>query len=329
MATLKRVGIFGTGAGLPARVVTNADLAKTVQTSDEWIASRTGIRERRLISPGECTSDLAAEAARRALADAGMSPLDIELIVVGTCTPDHFLPNTACHVQRKIGAANAAAMDVNAACTGFVYSLSTATALVANGTVKNALVIGAESLSTIVDWTDRNSCVIFGDGAGAVVLRETEGRGEVLSTFIGADGTNEDVMIVPGGGARCPATRESVDERKHFIRMRGREVYELAVRKMTEMAEKAAASAGLRARELDWIIPHQVNLRILESAAKRLEVPMEKLLINIDKFGNTSAASVPIALDEARRAGHFKSGQMICLVAFGAGLTWSSALLRW
>lgn len=329
MPTQKRVGIFGTGACLPAKVLTNVDLSKIVETSDEWIQSRTGIRERRVISKGECTSDLAAEAGRRALAAAGLDPMDLDLILVGTCTPDHFLPNTACHVQRKIGAWNAGAIDLNAACTGFVYALAAGTGMVANGTCRNALVIGAESLSTILDYTDRNSCVIFGDGAGAAVLRETNGPHEILGSFLGADGKTEEIMLVPAGGARLPATAQTVAERKHFIRMRGRDIYEFAVRKMVEMTEKAAASVGLKPRDLAYIVPHQVNLRILESAAKRLEVPMEKLYVNIDKYGNTSAASVPIALDEALHLGKFKSGDLVCLVAFGAGLTWASSLLRW
>ncbi|MBI3270083.1 MAG: ketoacyl-ACP synthase III [Planctomycetes bacterium] len=329
MAALKRVGIFGTGTCLPSKVLTNQELATKVETSDEWIQSRTGIRERRVLSPGQYTSDLAAEAGRRALEMAGLAAEELDMIVVGTCTPDNLLPNTACHVQHKLGAANSAAVDVNAACTGFLYSLAAGTGMVANGTCRNALVIGAESLSTIVDYTDRNSCVIFGDGAGAAVLRETDGPREVLASFLGAKGDVDGCMLVPAGGARMPATHATVDGRKHFIQMKGREVYEFAVRKMVAMTERAAAHAGVQVKDLACIVPHQVNLRILESAAKRLELPMDKLYVNIDRYGNTSAASVPIALDEAHRQGRFKSGDLICLVAFGAGLTWASSLLRW
>lgn len=323
------VGIIGMGSYVPDKIVTNKDLEKIVETSDEWIASRTGIRERRIAEPDMATSDMATKAAERALADAGVSPEEIDLIIVGTATPDMFFPSVACLVQANLKAINAAAFDLTAGCSGFVYSLVTASQFIKSGLYKKVLVIGAETLSKILDWTDRNTCVLFGDGAGAAVLAATESGCGILGVDLGADGAGGDLLKLPAGGSRNPATAETINQRMHFVHMNGNEVFKFAVKIMGETALKALHQAGLKHEDIDCLIPHQANIRIIQSAAKRLQLPMEKVFVNVDKYGNTSAASIPIALEEALHSGKIKKGDIVVLVGFGAGLTWASCVIKW
>jgi 3-oxoacyl-[acyl-carrier-protein] synthase-3 len=322
--------ILGTGSYAPARVMTNAELAKIVDTSDEWIRTRSGIRERRIAAEGEATSDMGVQAARRAMEDAGVTPADIDLLIVATITPDLPMPATACIMQQKLGVpTTAACFDLNAACTGFLYALDTACAMLGSGRYRKALVVGVEKLSTIVDWKDRTTCVLFGDGAGAVVIGTAEpGRG-LMGTKLGALGENVDLLCIPSGGSTAPATPASIAAGSHFIKMKGKEVFKLAVRVMDEAARDILEQHHLRADQISLVIPHQANLRIIEAISQYLELPMERFFVNVDRYGNTSAASIPIALDEARRTGRIKSGDITLLVAFGAGLTYGSALIRW
>jgi len=323
--------ILGTGAYAPARVMTNGDLTHSVDTSDEWVRSRTGIRERHIAAPGEETSDMGVQAARRALEDAGLQPADIDLLVVATVTPDLIMPAAACIIQHKLGVpTNAACFDLNAACSGFIYALDTACAMLSSGRYKRALVIGVEKLSAIVDWKDRTTCVLFGDGAGAAVvgLSEKPGIG-LLGTRLGAFGECVDLLCIPGGGSSAPATPESIARGDHCLKMKGKEVFKLAVRVMDEAARDILEQHHVRADQIALVIPHQANLRIIEAISQYLELPMERFFVNVDRYGNTSAASIPIALDEARRAGRIKPGDLTLLVAFGAGLTYGSALIRW
>ena len=324
-----RAKIIGTGRALPEKVLTNADLEKMVETTDEWIRARTGIRERRITGPGEATSDLAVAAARLALADAGVGPEDLDMILVCTCTPDMAFPSVGCLVQSALGAKKAVAMDLSAACSGFIYGLATARSFIVSGAAKKILLIGVDTLSKITDWSDRSTCVLFGDGAGAAVLSAEEGESGVLSVYLGCDGGHADVLKVPGGGSRMPLTQEVLDSKSHTIRMDGPEVYKLAVTKMVEAAGKALEMAGLRPRDLKLIIPHQANLRIIDSVAKRLDLPAEKVFVNVHKYGNMSAATTIVALDEAQRESRIRRGDLVELVAFGAGLTWGAAVLRW
>ena len=324
--------IIGTGSYMPEKVLTNDDLSKIVDTSDDWITSRTGIRERRIAADGQATSDLATEAARRALAAAGLQPGDVQLIVVATVTPDMFFPSTACIVQRKLGAANAVCFDISAACSGFLYALQVARHFLNAGSHQTALVIGAEKLSSLVNWQDRNTCVLFGDGAGAVVLRraeEADAPGRVLSTVMGSDGNLVDLLKVPGGGSACPITPENAASRPNTIHMEGRETFKHAVTRMCQASEQALAMAGLKKEDITLVIPHQANARIITAIADRLGLPPEKTFINLDKYGNTSAATIPVALDEANRQGRLKRGNIVLLVAFGGGFTWASSVLRW
>lgn len=321
--------ILGTGHYVPATIVTNADLEKRVETSDEWIVSRTGIKARRIAAENEHVSDMATEAGKRALASANLTPADLDAIIVATLTPDYTWPASACLVQRKLGAPRAAAFDISAACSGFVYALSVASGMIASGAARKVLVIGAEKLSSAVDWNDRNTCVLFGDGAGAAVVGEDNGRGRILGLHLGADGSAVELLYQPGGGTVCPASAKSVAERQHFLKMNGKDVFKFAVKVMGEAAETAISKAGLKNSDIALFIPHQANLRIIEAAAKRLEMPMERVFVNIDKYGNTSAASVGIALDEAQAEGKLKRGEKTVLVAFGAGLTWASAVIEW
>jgi 3-oxoacyl-[acyl-carrier-protein] synthase-3 len=323
--------ILGTGSFAPARVLTNAELSQRMDTSDEWIVTRTGIRERRIAGPDESTSDMAVKAAAAALADAGLSPADIDLLVVATITPDLTMPATACMVQAKLGLpTTAACFDLNAACSGFLYALDTACAMIGSGRYRHALVIGVEKLSTIVDWNDRTTCVLFGDGAGAVVVGpSTRTNVGLLGTRLGALGENVDLLYIPGGGSAAPATPESLAAGAHTIKMKGKEVFKLAVRIMEESARDILEQHGLRADQIDCVVPHQANLRIIEAIAQYLELPLDRFFINVGRYGNTSAASIPLALDEARRAGRIKAGDLTLLVAFGAGLTYGSALIRW
>jgi len=329
MDTSVRAAIVGTGSFLPERVLTNLDLERMVDTSDEWIVTRTGIRERRVAHEGMATSDMAAEASRRAFEDAGIGPDDVDLIIIATVTPDTMLPSTACHLQREINALNAACFDISVACSGFVYGVILAHQHLALHPSETVLVVGAETLTRFTDYTDRRSCILFGDGAGAAVLQAADdGRG-ILATEWGADGRGADMMITYGGGSRLPASHQTVDERKHFMTIRGREVFRFAVLKMTELVDAALRQCRLTIDDVALIVPHQVNTRILVSSADRLGIPMDKIYVNIDRCANTSAASVPIALDEARREGRITRGDLVVLVAFGGGLSWSSAVIRW
>lgn len=321
--------IVGTGSYLPEKVLDNHDLEKLVDTSDEWIMTRTGISERRVADDGVRTSDLGAQAALRALGKAGLRPEDLDLIVVATITPDMLFPSTACFVQHKIKATNAFAFDVSAACTGFIYGLTAANDMIAAGRGKSALVIGAESLTKFTDYTDRTSCILFGDGAGAVVLAPSRAGGELIYSHLGADGSGWEMMMLPGGGSANPATRETVDERQHYMKLRGREIFKFAVKMMQDELEAAMQACSLGPDDVALVVPHQVNMRILDAAIAKMQVPREKLFVNIDRYGNTSSASVPIALDEASRAGKVKPGDNLVMVGFGAGLTWGSCVFRW
>ncbi|OGS18719.1 MAG: 3-oxoacyl-ACP synthase [Elusimicrobia bacterium RIFOXYA2_FULL_50_26] len=322
------VKILGTGSYLPSRVLTNADLEKMVQTSDEWITTRTGIKERRIADDKTATSDLAVEAAKNALKEAGLAPTDIDAIIVATVTPDMFFPSTACLVQKQLGASKAACFDLSAACTGFIYGLACAKSFIESGMFSNILLIGAETLSKITDWNDRNTCVLFGDGAGAMVLGRTSGQKSVLSVHLGADGNYESLLKLPGGGSRNPATAKTVEERLHFMKMEGREVFKVAVMKMSEAAEKALEIAGKKTGDLALVIPHQANLRIIEAIAKRMALPAEKVYVNLHKYGNVSAATTIIALDEARKESRVKPGDLVELVAFGGGFTWGATVIQ-
>ena len=320
--------IAGTGSYAPANVVTNADLERMVATSDEWIRERTGIRERRIAATGEACSDLAVQAGKRALTAAGLAATDLDMILVATCTGDYPLPATACLVQHQLGATKAAACDLSAACCGFVYALSVADAYVKSG-MRHVLVIGSEVMSAITDWTDRNTCVLFGDGAGAVVVSASDGEQGILSTHLRSDGTLCELIMVPGGGSRTPPSEKVIAERLQYIKMKGNETFKVAVRTLEEIARTTLSANGLRVEDLDLYVPHQANVRILKAVIERLGLPKEKVLLNLDRYGNTSAASIPIALDEAVREGRIKDGSLVMLGAFGAGLTWASAVIRW
>ncbi len=325
-----RVTVAGTGSYVPEKILTNDDLAKLVDTSDEWITSRTGIKERRIAADGEATSDLGTKAALEAMDDAGVTADEIDLIIVATVSPDMFFPSTACFIQKKIGAKNAVCFDVSAACSGFLYALQICRHFINGGNRKTALVIGAEKLSTMTNWEDRNTCVLFGDGAGAVVLREDPGASRyIISSSLASDGEQTDILTVPGGGSACPITPANVEQRLNTIAMQGREVYKHAVNAMRRAAEDALEKAGFTADQLDMMIPHQANRRIIEAVTDRLGISREKTFVNLEKYGNTSAAAVAIALDEANRSGAIKSGDLVLMVAFGSGLTWASTLMRW
>ena len=318
--------IAGTGSYLPERVITNDDLAKTIDTSDEWIAARTGIRQRHIAADGQTTSDLALEAAKRALDAAGMTADEIELIVVGTTTPDVIFPSTATIVQSKLGIAGCPAFDVNAACSGFIYGLTVADKFIRSGSVRNALVIGAETLTRMLDWTDRTTAVLFGDGAGAVVLRADTETG-ILSTHMHADGSKGDLLHNPVGvsvGFKPEEDRAGV-----VVKMAGNEVFKHAVKALDSVVEEALEANGIDRSEIDWLIPHQANLRIIEATAKRLNMSMDNVIVTVDKHGNTSSGSVPLALDGAVRSGRVQRGQLLLLEAFGGGFTWGSALIRY
>ena len=324
-----RAMISGVGSSSPEKVVTNFDLEDKVDTTDEWIRTRTGISERHIAGADEAASDLAIQASHKALESAGISAADIDLIVVATVTPDMFFPSTACLVQAALGIKNIPAFDINAACSGLVYGLSLCNGFIAAGEYNRILLIGSETLSKIVDWTDRNTCVLFGDGAGAVILERAEdGRG-ILSTNLGSDGTNPDLLCVPAGGSKRPISHKVVDERSHFIKMEGRETFKRAVRAMAESSMTALEKARLTKSDIDWFIPHQANIRIIQTTAKELDIPMEKVCVNIDRFGNTSAASIGLALDEAYREERIKRGDVIVMSAFGGGFTWASCVMRW
>ncbi|BBI34483.1 beta-ketoacyl-ACP synthase III [Cohnella abietis] len=323
------VGILGTGKYVPDRRLTNQELEQMVETNDEWIVTRTGIRERRIAAPEQATSDLAYEASILALQAAGITADELDLIIVATITPDMFFPSTACLLQEKLGAKKAAAFDLSAACSGFIYGLANGTGLIATGMYRHVLVVGAECLSRITDYTDRNTAILFGDGAGAVVLGQVpEGRG-FKSFKLGADGAGGDLLRICGGGSRYPSTEQSVTDRRHFIEMNGRDVFKFAVRIMGSAAEEALAEAGLEKSDIDLLIPHQANIRIIQSALERLDLPEEKAMINLDRYGNVSAGSIPIALAEAVEQNRVKEGDTLVLVGFGGGLTWGASVLVW
>ena len=324
----RSVSIVGTGSYVPERILTNAELERLVDTSDEWIITRTGIRERRIAAADEATSHMAAKAAQKAMEQAGVSAQEIDLIIVATVTPDTSFPATACWVQQHLGARKAACFDLSAACSGFLYALEVAQQFIANHTFNTVLVIGADKLSTIVNWEDRNTCVLFGDGAGAAILRCREGAHGVISTHMGSDGRFSNILLTPGGGSAKPLTKENIDEKLNCLRMQGRETFKQAVLSMGSAARTALDQAGLTADDLTCIIPHQANMRIIEALADRLGLPLEKFHVNLDRYGNTSAAAVAIALDEANRQGRFVVGDYILLVGFGGGLTWAGALLQ-
>jgi 3-oxoacyl-[acyl-carrier-protein] synthase III len=327
--TLRGATIVGTGSSLPEKILSNFDLEKMVETSDEWIVTRTGIRERRMVADGQDNSDIAAEAALKALEMAGLSVQDVDHIFVGTVTPDRILPSMACTVQQKIGASHAACLDINAACSGFLYGLQIGQTLIQAGASDTVLLIGAETLTRILDFEDRNTCVLFGDGAGAAVLRPCDAGTGVLSVKLGADGIQGDMLIVPAGGSARPATHETVSAREHFIKMRGNELFKYAVRAMEQISRDALAEAGRSADELVALLPHQANQRIIDATAERLGIPKEKVMMNIERYGNTSAASVPILLDEVVRTGRIKDMDLIELVAFGGGVTWGAGVIEW
>jgi len=324
-----RTRILGTGSFAPEKVLTNHHLEKMVDTSDEWIRDRTGILERHIAENGVATSDLAVEAGRMALDASGTLPEDLDLILVATVTPDTIFPATACIVQHKLGAKKAVAFDISAACSGFIFALANADAFIRSGTYKRVLVVGAETLSKITDWTDRNTCVLFGDGAGAVVLGPAEGDRGILSTHLHTDGSMGDLLCMPGGGSLHPASQWSLENRLHYIKMRGNETFKIAVRALEDVVMEALEHNGLKPEDIDLLVPHQANLRIIQATAKRLDMPMDKVVVTIDRYGNTSAASVPMALDAAVRDGRIKDGSMVLMEAFGGGLSWASALVRW
>lgn len=321
--------ITGTGSSVPEKVLTNSDLEKMVDTTDEWITTRTGIKERRIASEGEFTSTFATKAAERALEMAGVAPEELDLIVVATVTPDFPFPATACLVQNNLKASKAAAFDVSAACSGFLYGLSIVNSIIKSGSAAKALVIGAETLTRITDWKDRNSCVLFGDGSGAVVLEAQSGDRGILSTHIHSDGSYWELLHQPACGSRNPADIRILEERMPFIKMQGNEVFKLAVRAMEDAANEALAANGMVKSDIDLFISHQANLRIIDAIGKRLKLSEDQVYVNLERFGNTSAASIPIALDEANRLGRVKEGDIVLLDSFGGGLTWASALMRW
>ena len=326
---MRPVGILGTGSYLPEKVLTNADLEKMVDTNDEWIVSRTGIRERRIAAPDEASSDLSVKAAKKALEKAGISAEEIDMIIVTTVTPDMNFPATACLVQDQLGAKKAATFDLSAACTGFIYGISAGAQFIATGVYKYVLVIGVECLSRILDWTDRNTCVLFGDGAGAAVLGPVEEGYGFMSFELGGDGSGGNLLNLPAGGSRLPASEKTVRERLHYVNMSGREVFKFAVRVMGNATEEALAKAGLSKEDIDFLVPHQANIRIIDSAVKRLGLTEDKVVVNLDRYGNMSSASIPVALDEAVQRGQIKKGDTMVLCGFGGGLTWGATVLKW
>jgi 3-oxoacyl-[acyl-carrier-protein] synthase-3 len=321
--------ITGVGSYVPEKILTNADLEKMVETSDEWITTRTGIKERRIAAQDEFTSDMAAKAALKAMKMAGVTADQINLVIVATVTPDMPFPSTACLVQHKIGAKNAAAFDLEAACSGFIYGIEVAKQFIISHTYETVLVIGAEKLSSITDWKDRNTCVLFGDGAGAAILQHRPGTQGLLAAAVGADGEKSDLLFMPGGGSRCPATQNSVDARLHFLRMEGKETFKNAVQTMSAAAREVLRRCELDISQIKCVIPHQANRRIVDAVAERIGATPAQVFVNLHKYGNTSAASVVIALDEAVASGKIQRGDLVLLVVFGAGSTWGAAVIEW
>jgi 3-oxoacyl-[acyl-carrier-protein] synthase-3 len=321
--------ITGTGSYAPKKVITNHDLEKLVDTSDKWIMDRTGIKERRIAEKDQTTSDLAYEASHKALKAAGVGARDLDLILVATMTPDTILPSMGCVLQEKLGAKKAAAFDISAACSGFIYGMSIASAFIQSGTYKNILLVGAEILSRYTDWEDRTTCILFGDGAGAVVIQRHAGKRGILSTHLHSDGSFGDLIRVPAGGASHPASHDTIRRRMHFIRMRGNETFKAAVRALEAVVQETLEHNKIKPEDIDYLVPHQANLRIILAMAQRLNMPMEKVVLTLPKYGNTSAASIPMALDEAVSDGRIKENHLLLFEAFGGGLTWASALVRW
>ena len=329
MTSDKAVGILGTGSAVPEKVLTNFDLEQMVETSDEWIKARTGILERRIAKPGEAASDLSVKAAELALSRAQVEPKEIDAVIVATFTQDTLCPSTACFVQHRLGMNSAFAFDLNAACTGFIYGLSTARAYIRTGLIKKALVIGVDMLSKVTDYEDRTTCVLFGDAAGAAVVGEVPDNQGIIAEYLDADGKYADLIIVPGGGSRLPASEETVKQRQHYVKMKGNEVFKVAVRIMADAVFEALRRCDKQPEDLSLVIPHQANVRIIEASARRLGLDMDRFYMNIDRYGNTSAASVPVALDEALSNGRIKKGDLIALVAFGGGFTWGATIIKW
>lgn len=325
---MRKVGIIGVGEYLPKKVLTNAGLERIVDTSDEWITTRTGIKQRRLAAKNEATSDLAIKAARRALQDARLKAEQIELVIVATITPDSSFPSVACILQNALSIKNAACFDISAACAGFVYAITVAQQFITSGAYKNALIVGAETLSSITDWKDRNTCILFGDGAGAVVISEVKSGG-ILSTYLNSDGSKKDLLMIPAGGSRIPASRQTVEKRLHYIKMEGNELFKLAVTLMAEAAQEAIKRAGLECKDIDLVIPHQANIRIIMAMAKKLGLPKEKIYLNIEKYGNMSSASTATALVQAVKKKRIERGDIVLLDAFGAGLVWGGCVIKW
>jgi len=325
---MQEAGILGLGCYLPPKKITNSDLEKMVETSDQWIMTRTGIKERRIASKEEASSDLGVKASIAAIDEAKIKPEDIDLIIAATITPDMAFPATACIIQDKIGAKNAAAFDINAACSGFVFGMIMAQQFVNTGLYGHVLVVGTEKLTSIVDWQDRSTCVLFGDGAGACVIGKSKNK-KIISSFMGADGSGGHLLKLPAGGSRLPTTQDTVKERLHFLKMEGNEVFKIAVRIMAEAANKAIKKTGLECKDIDLLIPHQANIRILMAVAKRLGLPQEKIFMNIERYGNMSAASTAVALAEADQQNKLKDGDNVLLVAFGGGLTYGAAVIKW
>lgn len=324
-----RVKIVGTGFYAPDKILTNAELCKMVDTSDEWIVSHTGMKERHIATKDQATSDMVVQAGKRALQNAHLEPKDIDLIIVATSTPDTIFPPTACWAQAGLKAPHAAAFDVSAACTGFLYGMILAESLITTGVVKRVLLAGAEMLTKVTNWEDRNTCVLFGDAAGAVILEESHDESGILSSFWAADGNLGPLLLQPAGGSRLPASHETVDKKLHTLQMKGNEVFKHAVRRMTDAAEEALKRAGMTKDDITWFIAHQANLRIIRATGERLGVPAEKVFVNIQKYGNVSAATIPIALDEMRTENKLKKGDIVLMDAFGAGFTWAAVVYRW
>jgi 3-oxoacyl-[acyl-carrier-protein] synthase-3 len=324
-----RSRIIATGSYAPPKVLTNFDLEKMVETTDEWIISRSGIRERRIVETNVSTSDLGTQAALRALNAAGLSPEDLDFIITGTNSPDMSFPCTGCFIQAKIGAKKAAAFDVSAGCTSFIHALSLADKFIKEDPSRKVMVLGAEIMSKVTDWTDRATCVLFGDGAGAIILVGEEGERGVLSTHLHSDGSLWELLYMPGGGSANPSSHETVDKRMHYIKMAGNQLFKVAVRALADVSQEALKFNGLENEDIDIMIPHQANTRIVEAMAKMINFPMEKIFLNIDKYGNTSSATIPIAMDEVQREGKVKAGDLMLLCSFGTGVTWGSAVIRW
>ncbi len=321
--------VTGWGMAVPDRVLTNQELSRLVDTNDDWIVSRTGIRERRIAQKGESTATLAARAALRALARTDLRPTDIQMIIVATASPEHIFPATACIVQDTLGATNAAAFDLSAACTGFIYGLSLASHSIRAGAIENAIVIGAETLSRLINWEDRSTCILFGDGAGAFVLQASHDPGGFLASVLHADGSGSNLLTIPAGGSRMPASLETVHKNLHTIQMNGREIFRFATRVMASSTREVLTRSGIELDDVELVIPHQANRRIIEAAARSLRLPMERFMVNIERYGNTSSASIPIAACEAIEQGRIRPGDHVVLVAFGAGLTYGALVLEW